>query len=343
MPVVNIPPLRQDASKNVTPWPDGADQSHLIYHLAVGLAAVVLVITLRSRKRARQSPTVAKKPYGPKDSAPPVSWQKQTPSTAPLGKSRGISSNLVAASTVMSDDHRGPDPSRGNGHEIMDPGRVEHDLGDSAQDQPGAFPSISSSPIRFGNPPWARTARPPPRSPKVPLAVTTDAMKLEDRRLSSAVSTIGDVDLPLFQRQGFDYTSSPSSSSVALPTRHGSPLTPRRRSYTRTISLGDSLPDTPPAELPDTPPVRFAPSSFPSSSPYLPPAPHDGGEGGGDGDGFPPQEINVHGEIVSMEDSTGASWTRHTRVYGGGVCLACLAAGGEGGFYGPKVPLKDRR
>lgn len=339
MPVVNIHPLRPDSSRDVTSWPDGADRSHLLYHLAVGVAAAVLVITLRSRIRARQSPTVAKKPYGPKDSAPPVSWQKQTPSTAALGKSRGISSNLVAASAVMSDDHKDPDPSRGNGHEIMDPGRVEQGLGDSAQDEPGSFTNISGSPIRFDNPPWIMTARPPPLSPKVPLAVTTDAMKLEDRRPSSAVSTMGDVDLPLFQRQGFDYMSSPSSSSVALPTRHGSPLTPRRRSYTRTISLGTSQPSTPPAELQGTSPVTFAPSSFPSSSPYLPPAPHEGV----DGDGFPPQEIDVHGEIVSMEDSTGASWTRHTRVYGGGVCLACLASGGEGGFYGPKVPLKDRR
>ena len=326
----------------MTSWPDGTDRSHLIYHLAVGLAAAVLVITLRSRKRARQSPTLAKKPYGPKDSAPPVSWQKQTPSTAALGKSRGISSNLVAASTIMSDNHEGPNPSRGNGRETMDTGRVEHGLGDSAQDELADSASTSGRPIRFDNPPWIRAARPPPLSPKVPLAVTTDAVRLEDRRLSSAVSTMGDVDLPFFQRQGLDCMSSPSSSSsVALPTRHGSPLTPRRRSYTRTISLGASRPGTPPAELPNTPHVTFAPSSFPPSSPYLPPAPHDGDDG--DGDGFPPQVIDVHGEIISMDDSTGASWTRHTRVYGGGVCLACLASGGEGGFYGPTVPLEDRR
>lgn len=44
-------------------------------------------------------------------------------------------------------------------------------------------------------------------------------------------------------------------------------------------------------------------------------------------------------------DDSGAGWKRHTRVYGGGVCLACLASGGNhgGGFYGENVPLDQRR
>jgi hypothetical protein len=67
---------------------------------------------------------------------------------------------------------------------------------------------------------------------------------------------------------------------------------------------------------------------------------------GGPGVLLSQEEIDLHGEIISVVDGAGHGWKRHTRVYGGGVCLACLAAdgeGGDGGFYGDKVPLEDRR
>jgi hypothetical protein len=52
----------------------------------------------------------------------------------------------------------------------------------------------------------------------------------------------------------------------------------------------------------------------------------------------------LQGEIISVMDDAGHGWKRHTRVYGGGVCLACVAAGDrEGGFYGDTVPLSERR
>jgi hypothetical protein len=57
-------------------------------------------------------------------------------------------------------------------------------------------------------------------------------------------------------------------------------------------------------------------------------------------------EMQLQGEIISAVDDAGHGWKRHTRVYGGGVCLACAASGkthGGGGFYGPKVPLSERR
>lgn len=114
----------------------------------------------------------------------------------------------------------------------------------------------------------------------------------------------------------------------------------------------------------------FSPSSYPPASPLLPPPPisdypfdpasvmfpgpgavdggvrvvymdhdHDHGHDhghhhGGDG----------HGEATeAFGHSGGSSWTRHTRVYGGGgVCLACAAAGG-GGFYGARVRPEDKR
>lgn len=59
------------------------------------------------------------------------------------------------------------------------------------------------------------------------------------------------------------------------------------------------------------------------------------------------KRLICRGEIISVVDGAGHGWKRHTRVYGGGVCLACVAASGrdgeQGGFYGDKVPLEDRR
>ncbi|KAM3558854.1 hypothetical protein ARSEF4850_004401 [Beauveria asiatica] len=56
----------------------------------------------------------------------------------------------------------------------------------------------------------------------------------------------------------------------------------------------------------------------------------------------PPRNVNVKGEIISLVNEDGEGWTRHTRVYGGGVCLACAASGGhEGGFYGATVTPEE--
>lgn len=96
----------------------------------------------------------------------------------------------------------------------------------------------------------------------------------------------------------------------------------------------------------------FSPSSYPPTSPLLPPPPPGPevpseyvfvGGPGGPGVLLDEREIDIHGEIVSVMDESGHGWKRHTRVYGGGVCLACLAAEDQGGFYGDKVPLADRR
>lgn len=110
----------------------------------------------------------------------------------------------------------------------------------------------------------------------------------------------------------------------------------------------------------------FSPSSYPPTSPLLPPPPLtdysfdptaimfpgsgavvDGGvrvvyaehDHGPEHDGTP----SAHGDAADALNHCGASWTRHTRVYGGGgVCLACSAAGG-GGFYGSRVRPEDKR
>lgn len=109
----------------------------------------------------------------------------------------------------------------------------------------------------------------------------------------------------------------------------------------------------------------FTSSSYPSASPLLPPPPSTMDEqfdlanimfpGAGAVDGgvrvVPAGHVHCHdeggltdaqGEFVGVFDDSAAGWKRHTRVYGGGVCLACAAAGG-GGFYGARVRPEDKR
>ncbi|KAI3391756.1 hypothetical protein diail_6828 [Diaporthe ilicicola] len=109
----------------------------------------------------------------------------------------------------------------------------------------------------------------------------------------------------------------------------------------------------------------FSPSSYPPTSPLLPPPPLTDypfdpdaimfpGAGAVDGGvrvvyaehdhGHEDNEPrSAHGEAAGSFSNCGSSWTRHTRVYGGGgVCLACAAAGG-GGFYGARVRPEDKR
>jgi hypothetical protein len=128
------------------------------------------------------------------------------------------------------------------------------------------------------------------------------------------------------------------------PTSQASPSSPsgaRRRSYTRLIQGGLSITQasSPTEQEPaDTP---FLSTSYPPTTSLLPPAP----PGLQEVEDEPRQtrQIEVQGEIISVLDGEGAGWTRHTRVYGGGVCLACAASGGNhgGGFYGANVSPEE--
>ncbi|UNI20937.1 hypothetical protein JDV02_006983 [Purpureocillium takamizusanense] len=171
------------------------------------------------------------------------------------------------------------------------------------------------------------------------------APPLTPPELSTAVFTLRDAP---HQTDSFihqpnpDYMSSTSfvSSQTGGPA---SPTIPRRRSYNRTVPIGIPMPQGSSLSDADSVDLAFSPSSYPPTSPLLPPPPpsvsrvdnpHPQG----------PREVGVKGEIISVLDGEGAGWTRHTRVYGGGVCLACAASGdGHGGFYGATVTPEEMR
>lgn len=151
-------------------------------------------------------------------------------------------------------------------------------------------------------------------------------------------------------------TNRDHSKAITIPSRDTSGSRFARESY------GDGWggKDT----VVNRPEEGASPSSYPPTSPLLPPPPPQAHEA------FDPSAImfpglardggirivpahnhsnsvqsHTHGEVASGSDNPRASWTRHTRVYGGGVCLACAAAGGGegGGFYGDSVRPEDKR
>ncbi|ODA80771.1 hypothetical protein RJ55_03730 [Drechmeria coniospora] len=129
-----------------------------------------------------------------------------------------------------------------------------------------------------------------------------------------------------------DYTSSTASS---VRTSERDPSTPRRRSYHK------MMPVDPRAHSPSADSTLSSGSSTgcPPSPP--PPPPHSSSAGEAR---QRRREIDVRGEILSFRGEDGAGWTRHTRVYGGGVCQACAASGADdGGFYGATVPMEEMR
>ena len=189
--------------------------------------------------------------------------------------------------------------------------------------------------------------RPPPAPPLTPPGLRSG---FNVRGVPSPVSDA------FMHQPNPDYTSSSGASqSSSQQTSATSHSAARRRSYHRpAVPVG-----IPPLRYPitteaDGPQLVSAPRSYPSGGPYLPPDPASlfagdvnpaaagggapaGGESGGGG-------VDVRGEVVSVLDDAGAGWTRHTRVYGGGVCLACAAAGqehGRGGYYGATVTPEE--
>ncbi|KAH7244712.1 hypothetical protein MRS44_014475 [Fusarium solani] len=180
------------------------------------------------------------------------------------------------------------------------------------------------------NPNWQNGAlpmqvmsRPPPAPPLTPPELSTAVFTFDDRPRPGEDSFI--------HQPNPDYMS--STTSAILPPRSASPSIARRRSYNKTLPIGVPVPAS--QGTSDAADLTFSPSSYPPTSPLLPPAPPNAGAKG----------IDVQGEIIGVLDAEGAGWTRHTRVYGGGVCLACAASGGNhgGGFYGATVRPEEMR
>ncbi|KAM5352690.1 hypothetical protein ACJ41O_005412 [Fusarium nematophilum] len=187
------------------------------------------------------------------------------------------------------------------------------------------------------NPNWQSTAISGNAMPKQLISRPPPAPPLTPPELSTAVFTFDDRPRPgedsFIHQPNPDYMS--STTSAVLPPRSASPSIARRRSYNKTLPIGVPVPQTSQGAS-DAADLTFSPSSYPPTSPLLPPAPPNAGA----------KEIGVQGEIIGVLDAEGAGWTRHTRVYGGGVCLACAASGGNhggGGFYGATVRPEEMR
>lgn len=304
MPAVNLPLQRTHG--NVTLYPVPGTELRLLFIIiltSLGLAILgVALFVSRRRRRRRYKPLPPT--YTDVPDAGPTALQRHWV----LEKSHGI---IFEESEIMSvSQPSGISQLRAS--ENLGDGQKEHER-DGAKEHENNGERLEQG--------MTTTAS---------VGIDAGVFTFQDRRLSVAASTMGDLDTSFFHQPNPDYTLSPSSDSASTALAHGqdSPSIPRRRSYSKMLPLGSAHSDA------DHDGTSFSPSSFPSSSPILPLAPHESLESG---------EIDVRGEIISVMDDSGAGWKRHTRVYGGGVCLACLASGSEGGFYGDNVPPEHRR
>lgn len=195
-----------------------------------------------------------------------------------------------------------------------------------------------TSPLAI-DPQWAKSmdesplglmSRPPPAPPLTPP------------ELSTSVFTFARGE---YGRDSFmDQPNPDYMSSTETPTSQFSPSSlsgARRRSYTRMIEGGPSARQTSSPNGHESGDASFLSTSYPPTTSLLPPAPPGSQEV--EGESQQTRQIEVQGEIISVLDDEGAGWTRHTRVYGGGVCLACAASGGShgGGFYGANVSPEE--
>ncbi|KAI1778483.1 hypothetical protein F4818DRAFT_302553 [Hypoxylon cercidicola] len=313
MPAVNLPP--QETHGNVTLYPVPGAQLRLLYRTTpflLGLLSLGVLFTLR---------IVLKRKYKP-PSHTYTSWTSEEKSSRISSLNDIMSINQPSGfSTLRSTEELGD-----GGKRRSRDGSKERENGNALEEEMNTSVNIDAGT------PLVLKSGPPPPLPLTPPTLLTGLFTFQDRRLSTAVSSMGDLDTSFFSQPNPDYTLSPTptsdSASTALTHGHDSPSIPRRRSYTKMLPLGPGHADS------EHDGASFSPSSFPSSSPILPLAPHESLDG---------REIDVKGEIISVMNDSGSGWKRHTRVYGGGVCLACLASGSQGGFYGDNVPPEHRR
>lgn len=286
-------------------------------------------------------------------SIPPETRQSRSPRSLPPASS---TLNPVRGSDGAEDKaSKGKGPMEGQGGLGTGPWRSAH-TGNDGSDLVGSQNARSSLDIVQGAAePLAtvQSTRPPLPPPLTPLVLGTTVFPFEERRHGYAVSIPPELDAGFIHQPNPDYGTGFTPTELFSSSPNSAPGTPAQTSYTQSIPIAipastSAWSSTETMTSLDT----FSPSSYPPRSPLLPPPPpgHDlpynyqlvGGPGGpGIVDSI--EEIDIHGEMISVLEHADHGWRRHTRVYGGGVCLACAAAGEEGGFYGDKVPLQDRR
>lgn len=204
-----------------------------------------------------------------------------------------------------------------------------------------------------------------------PRAATAAAGPARDRSTTPRAFYLVDFDTRPPPPSPSPAFSSGSDTSTPAPP-HGAPTLDRawQRQQQQQQQATASIPIVSPApRTPLTDETMMSASSYPSASPALPPPPVEeyrpfdpsavmySGPGavvdGGLRTVSPPRGDDArsglgctqrpaslgHSGIIT---STHADWKRHTRVYEGGVCLACAAAE-DGGFYGARVRPEDKR
>ncbi|KAF6843597.1 hypothetical protein CMUS01_01924 [Colletotrichum musicola] len=263
-------------------------------------------------------------------------------------KSRGVSSNTKAAAEDRPSRKSSPDPGFVSQNEKETPEGKENESVEQMPLKgnmfgPGNLSDLSSTRLLL--------SRPPPPPPLTPPELSPSVFTYDDRRRSFGAT---ELDASFFEQPNPDYMSSTeeattTATSSTQTTQTRSSPTPRRRSYTRTLPMPVPLPPSPAGHLSNDGGYVFSPSSYPPTSPTLPGPPPSGpppihGEIMEDGT-F--RKIDVQGEIITLMDDNGAGWRRHTRVYGGGACLACAACDHnddhQGGFYGENVLPEEKR
>lgn len=187
-----------------------------------------------------------------------------------------------------------------------------------SQDMASAHDELTGHKTRPAN--WSKGSDLLPRHivPRLP-----PAPPLTPLELSTAVFTI---DAAPQRQDSFIHQPNPdymSSTSSFAQTGPASPSRPRRRSYNRTLPIGIPPPRNASPSDADPADLTFSPNSYPPMSLLLPPPPLRAEDGARQDR----RKVNIKGEIISVLDGEGAGWTRHTRVYGGGVCLACATSG----------------
>ncbi|ROT35477.1 hypothetical protein SODALDRAFT_67492 [Sodiomyces alkalinus F11] len=212
--------------------------------------------------------------------------------------------------------------------------RPEHESPSGGSHSAGKRPEVAA--------PRFIVSRPPPPPPLTPPERSNSIFTVEDANRSRA-GRAPELDSSFFDQPNPDFMEStpvpPEDPSTSAMRTQNTSIS-RRRSYTRMLPMNTASPASSPRVAPaENSGSLFTPSSFPPSSPFLPGPPPAEGKNSRE----PTQQIEVQGEIISVMDDSGAGWKRHTRIYGGGVCLACAAAAndGQGGFYGSNVRPED--